>query len=74
MEGKWRTISTACSEVKLEADFSDEMIDSRAEMYAEAFVAGLKVEAASAGLPDGSIGMFIISMKPLVGTLLEWLN
>lgn len=74
MEGKWKKISTTCSDVTLEADFIDEIIDSSAGMYAEVVVARLKVEVAYAGLPDGRIEMVVMKMKPFAGTLLQSLN
>lgn len=58
----------------MEADFIDEIINSRAEMYSRAVVARLKAAVASAGRPDGRIWMVFMMIKLLVGTLLEFLN
>lgn len=70
----FKNLSTTYSELTIEAGFIDEIIHSRAKMYAEAVVTRLKVEVVSAGLSDGRIGMDIMVIRPLVGTLLEWVN
>lgn len=49
-------------------------MDSRDENYCHAVVSWLKLEVASPNIPASRVGVVVLLMKPLVSTLLEWVN
>lgn len=74
LESAWITYGACCDDLRTESSLIDNIIYQRAGNYVRVVVSRMKIEASSPQLPQGRIGLVVLLMKPLVTTLLEWVN